>query len=175
MWSRFCFICSLHYFRSSRRFAWRSSIAEAIPIVFHASDFYIWPGPTLFCVWPNKIPQAFQKEVQDRSSVWLEFAQWSRFRRVTYFRAASGYTYLDAPVIPPLFVLLFWFPTIVESEYRICGRRGSTPTAIHAYIRVLLRGLHPRLNPRRLRLGDEWIISARSRKKISNLYCLNEI
>jgi len=78
------------------------------PVVFRASDFYIWPGPTLSRVWPNKIPQTLQKEVQDRSTVWLEFTRWSRFRRMTYFRAAFGYTYLNAPVAPPPSVLLFW-------------------------------------------------------------------
>lgn len=46
----FCFICSLRYFRGPRRIAWRSPIAEAIPIENRASDFYIWPGPTLFRV-----------------------------------------------------------------------------------------------------------------------------
>ena len=78
---------------------------------------------------------------------------------MTYFRAASGYTYLDAPVTPPLSVLLFsalplqWNPSIVS----VADEDPLRP-AIHAHIRVLLRGLHPRLNPRRLRLGDEWII-----------------
>lgn len=97
--------------RSQRRF----------PSYFRASDFYIRCGPILwFRVWPNKIPQASQKEVQDRSTVWLEFARWSRFRRVTYFRAASGVHVSERTCrtsFPPFFcsdLPLRWNPNIVS-------------------------------------------------------------
>lgn len=168
------FVCSLRYFRGSRRMEEPDRRGDSRDCVPRASDFYIWPGPIPFRVWPNRIPRAPQKEVQDRSTVWLEFARWSRFRRVTYFRASSGYTYVNAPVAPPPSVLLSLPPTTIESKYRIFGRGGFTPSAIRAHIRVLLRGLHPRLNPWRLRdsltNGSSAWISARSREKINDLF-----
>lgn len=120
---------------------------------FHASDFYIWPGPTLFRVWPNKIPQyykpqALQKEVQDRSTVWLEFARRSRFRRVTYFRAASGYTYVsvcNAPVVPlPPFsysgLPLQWNPSIQVSPAEEDSLRLRFARISACYCAAYIRG-----------------------------------
>lgn len=153
------FVCSLRYFRGSRRMEEPNRRGDSRDCVPRASDFYIWPGPIPFRVWPNRIPRALQKEVQDRSTVWLEFARWSRFRRVTYFRASSGYTYVNAPVVSPLSVPLSLPPTTdrVQISY-LRSRRIHSDCDSRAYPRVTARPTSEAKSMETPRLTDEWII-----------------
>lgn len=148
-------VCS---FISAVRVARRSSIASG-----DSRDCVPRFGP-LYLARPDTVPRFGQIDYHRPSKkrfkiVWLEFARRSRFRRVTYFHASSGYTYVNAPVAPPPSVLLSRSPTTdgIQISYLRPGRIHSDCDS-RAYPRVTARGLHPRLNPWRLRPSDEWII-----------------